>query len=412
MSHLRPVRLLGALFAVALTLTLSAASALPAGAAGTGKPSTPTAAQGGAGARSLPAGGSACRSTQAKPSSSFAACRTALAAAASPAATVALPAGAAGCASTAAKQSSSAATCAGTRAPGAVAPLVAFNVNLSASPFALAPGGTTTLTAFANQDVGPTPFFIEIFDLTTGAFLVECGIGTTCATTVTQSGSTVQNYIAYISGFGTTFPPPNIQATANTVTVSWLSVTLSASTPAMLPGATTTLTATASLDVGPTPFFIEIFDFTGNALVVECGFGSTCSSSVTQGSTVRTYIAYISGFGTTFPPPNIRTQSPGTVVSWVSVGLSASAATLPAGATATVTASASLDVGPTPFFIEVFDLTSNTEVAICGAGTACSASVAQPASLHAYIAFVAGFGSALPPPNVRAGSNAAFVNWV
>src|SRR5712691_12388458 len=62
MSHVHPVRIAGTLFAIAFTLTLSAAGTVPAAAAGTGKPSTPVAAPGGAGARSLPAGATACRS--------------------------------------------------------------------------------------------------------------------------------------------------------------------------------------------------------------------------------------------------------------------------------------------------------------------------------------------------------------
>jgi hypothetical protein len=428
MSRLRPVRILAALFAVGLALMLSASGPAPAAAAGTAKPSPAPAQAQGAGARSLPAGATSCRTTPAKPSSPFAACGTTAAAAASSTATVSLPPGATACASTAAKLSSSAATCPAPKvgligralptdqprgASGALAPLAAFTVGLSASPASLAPGGTTTLTATSNQDVGPTPWFIEIFDSTTGAFLVECGVGTSCATTVTQSGSTMQNYVAFVSGFGTAFPPSTVQATSGTVLVSWLSVTLLASPAVLLPGGDTALRATASLDVGPTPFFIEIFDLTAGTLVVECGFGTTCTSVVGHESTVRTYVAYVSGFGTTIPPPNVRSQSPGTVVSWIALGLTVSPSSLPPGATATVTATATVDVGPTPFWIEVFDVTANTLVAICGAGTTCSASVVQPAPTeHAYIAFVAGFGGVLLPPNIRAASVALFVDWV
>lgn len=190
-------------------------------------------------------------------------------------------------------------------------------------------------------------------------------------------------------------------------------ITLSASSLSVAPGGTTTLTATASLDVGPTPYFIEIFDVAAGTLVAECGFGTSCSSSVTQGSAVRFYQAFISSFGTTFPPPNIQASSFDVDVAWVSVSLASSPASLPAGGTAAVTATASLDVGPTPLWIEVFDLTGNAQVAICGAGVTCSASVAQSAATeHAYVAFLAGLGGTLPPPNVRAGSNTVFVDWV
>ncbi len=412
MSHLRPVRLLGALFALTLTLTVSAASPVPAGANGTGKPSTPTAAQGDAGAHALPAGARACRSTQAKPSDPSATCSTAAAAATSTA-SVSLPSGAAACASTATKQSSGTAACSGTLAPDAMASLAAFTVVLTASPVSLAPGGTTTLTATTNQDVGPTPYFIEIFDATTGAFEAECGFGTTCATLVAQSGSTIQNYIAYVSGFGTTFPPPSIQATSNTILVSWLTVTLTASPTVLRPGQTSLIKATASLDVGPTPFWIEIFDISSSAAPIICGAGTTCAASVTRQSAVGTYLADIAGFGTTFPPPNIRALSASVTVSWITVSLTASPITLPAGATSTVTATASLDVGPTPFYIEVFDQTLRRLVVICGSGASCSGSVSQPSPvLHSYVAFVAGFGTELPPPDVRAVSDSVTVQWI
>jgi PASTA domain len=427
MSRLRPVRILAALFAVGLALMLSASGPAPAAAAGTAKPSPPPRAQGDAGVRALPAGATACPTTPAKPSSSFAACDTTPAAAAGSKATVSLPSGAAACASSAAKPSSTAAACTrpkvGPTSParptdqprgqsGALAPLAAFTVDLTFSPVSLAPGGTTTLTATSNQDVGPTPWFIEIFQAASGAFLVECGSGTTCATSVTQSGSGLGAFIAYVSGFGTTSPPPSIQATSTPVLVSWLSVTLSASDTVLQPDGTTELTATSSLSVSPTPWSIEIFDVTTGTLVVECGFGTTCSTFVTRGPAVSTYVAYVAARFSSFPPSDIRSQSAGVVVSWITLGLSILPGNLPAGGTATVTADTVLDVGPTPFWIEVFDQTSGTQVVICGSGFECVGSVSQPgATQHSYIAYVAGFGGALPPPNIRATSNTVLVNW-
>jgi hypothetical protein len=413
MSHLRHIRLLGALFAAALTLTLSAASPMRTSAAGPSKPSTPAAVQGGAGARSLPSGATACRSTQAKPSSSFAACGTPAAAAARSTATVSLPGGAAPCTSTPTKRSSSAAACTTTRTPAAAAAPATFTVTLTAGTPDLVPGGTTVLTASSNQDVGPTPYFIEIFDFTTGAFLVECGFGATCSSSVTQSGSTVQDYVAYISGFGTTFPPPAVQASSGVLVVSWLTVTLTGGPTVAAPGQPVLLTATASLDVGPTPFYIEIFDVRSGAFVTECGSGTSCSTFVVRASDVGQFVAYISDFDVlTFPPPGIRSLSGSVLVSWASVGLSASPTSLPAGGTANVFALASLDVGPTPWWIEIYDDTSGTRVAFCGFGTSCSASVSQQAATtHSYTAFIAAVSGTPPPPDVRSTSNTVAVTW-
>src|SRR5262245_4170907 len=84
---------------------------------------------------------------------------------------------------------------------------MAFSIGLNASQETLAPGGTTTLTAYVNQDVGPTPYYIELFDETSWpfAFLHACSIGTSCSVDVTQTISTIRTYVAYVSNFGGTF---------------------------------------------------------------------------------------------------------------------------------------------------------------------------------------------------------------
>jgi hypothetical protein len=64
-----------------------------------------------------------------------------------------------------------------------------FFVELAASPSAVAVGGTTTLTATTGADVGPTPWFIDIFDTTTGLPVRFCGSGTTCSTAVSETGT-------------------------------------------------------------------------------------------------------------------------------------------------------------------------------------------------------------------------------
>src|SRR5262249_27678752 len=160
---------------------------------------------------------SACLSTQAKPSSPAAACDRADSAPSK--ATVALPAGTVACASTAAKPSSDTAACTGSQMPGAAAALSTFVLKLAASPSSLSPGGTPALTATSNQDVGPTPFTTQVYDATDGVFVTSCGSGTTCSASVTQSGSAVLNYVAFVTDSPKGFPPAASQATSNTVTV-------------------------------------------------------------------------------------------------------------------------------------------------------------------------------------------------
>src|SRR5207247_3169529 len=59
-----------------------------------------------------------------------------------------------------------------------------------------------------------------------------------------------------------------------------------------------------------TSYWISIFDQTTGAEVVICGFGTSCSGSVSQpGPTQHSYIAYVDGFGSTLPPPHVRATS-------------------------------------------------------------------------------------------------------
>ena len=418
MNRLRCVNPLRGLLVLALTLVVCVLGAGSATAAAPPKPAASAAAQDSQGSSGAPAGSSPCPSTASKPSSRTATCgatarsRAAAAAATASGGRTALPAGGAACESSHDKRSSGAAAC--SRGPVAAERLrLPYAVSLVASPTALAPGGTTTLTATANRDVGPSPFFIEIFDQTTHAFLADCAFGTTCSTTVTQFGSTVRSYVAYISRFGAGYPPPSVRAVSGTVTVSWLTVSLSASPTALTPGGTTTLSATASLDVGPTPYWIEIFDPATGIVLAYCGFGDTCSVSVTQpGSAIRDYVAYVSGLGFSLPPPNIRATSNRVRVTWLSISLSASPGFLWRHGFSRLTATASLDVGPTPYWIEIFDRSTGAYLTSCGAGTSCTTWVSQPfRTTHAYIAFISGSGTGFPPPNVRATSNTVFVTW-
>jgi hypothetical protein len=76
-------------------------------------------------------------------------------------------------------------------------------------------------------------------------------------------------------------------------------------------------------------------------------------------------------------------------------------------ASSTLSVYSSLDVGPTPYYIEIFDVTKGTLVAACGQGTQCAATVSHGDSLDTHVAFISGYGSTLLPPNVRAASNSA-----
>jgi hypothetical protein len=59
------------------------------------------------------------------------------------------------------------------------------------------------------------------------------------------------------------------------------------------------------------------------------------------------------------------------------ISLAASSPYEPVGQSVTLTATTNADVGPTPYYITIYSETTGAELAVCGAGTTCSATVVQ-----------------------------------
>jgi len=59
------------------------------------------------------------------------------------------------------------------------------------------------------------------------------------------------------------------------------------------------------------------------------------------------------------------------------VSLTASSAYPLIGQSVTLTATTNADVGPTPYYITIYSETTGAELAVCGFGTTCTATVAQ-----------------------------------
>lgn len=207
----------------------------------------------------------------------------------------------------------------------ALAPSAAFAAPLLDIPSLSAdvphqlPGATATLTMTSSVDVGPTPYYLEIFDQTTGVRVQSCATGTSCSVPVTYNYATTHTYIAYRAGYSTTNPPPNIARTTNTQTVTWGFVALNATQSSYSGPAT--LTARTLDDVGPTPYYIEIFDQTTGQLVTSCATGKSCSATVSfpfpgHGTVTHVYVAYTARWGATNPPPTITATSAPVPVTW------------------------------------------------------------------------------------------------
>ena len=92
-----------------------------------------------------------------------------------------------------------------------------YGATLAASGTAPAVGTAVTLTATANQDVGPTPYGLSIVDVTTGAIVVHVGSGATTTASVSQPVAGAHRYVAQIDSHG----GPPVQAVSTPVIVSW-----------------------------------------------------------------------------------------------------------------------------------------------------------------------------------------------
>jgi hypothetical protein len=283
-----------------------------------------------------------------------------------------------------------------------------WTVTLTASPNLLWPTQYSTLTATASTDVGPTPYYVRIYDQTAGAYVVTCATGTTCSIPVTQPTPTTHYYVAVVSYASTGYPPSGEQAVSGEAGVVWhgVSLTLAASQATVPVGAASTLTAATSQDIGPSPFWTAIYDVTTGTRIAVCGYGTMCSATVSQAvATTHEYIAYLSGNSTAYPPPGIQETSLLSFVTWSGLGwrvsLSAPAVTF---GSETVTATANGDVGPTPYYIEIFNETG-TRLAACGSGSTCSVTFTPSYAGSNLVAFISGYSTAFPPSAIVASSS-------
>jgi len=151
-----------------------------------------------------------------------------------------------------------------------------------------------TLTATSSDDVGPSPYYIEIYDDDHGTRLAVCGSGTTCSVTVTETSAGTHRYRAYVSNYDSANPPASVhgQSLFGFVTVNdggWQASISETGGQGIY-----NVTATANQDVGPTPYWIEIFDMQTGQLVQQCSSGSQCVYSFVTGNGTADYTAFVS----------------------------------------------------------------------------------------------------------------------
>ena len=250
-----------------------------------------------------------------------------------------------------------------------------YAVTLAASSTSLAVGGTVTLTATANQDVGPTPYGLSIVNSTTGVVLIHVGSGTTTSVTVTESSATSQTFVGRIDTQGGT----PIAATSSPVTVSWTSqsqaptFSADAATSSATVGSSYTYTYAATGSPAPT--------FAVTSGTIPAGLTLTASTGVLSGipTTAATYTFVVgasNSAGTAAGQSQTIVVAPA-AVSGYAVTLAASSTSLAVGGTVTLTATANQDVGPTPYGLSIVNSTTGVVLIHVGSGTTTSVTVTE-----------------------------------
>lgn len=205
-------------------------------------------------------------------------------------------------------------------APGRAAPT--YSVALSADPTTLETGQSTTLTVTASHDLTGTRWITYIFDQTDPAWYRTCKVQT-CSFSVAQSSPGTHSYVAYVARERSDprYPPVGIQATSNTVTVTWTAptytVSLQAESTWVTPGSTVILTATANKDMAGRSLAIQIFDLAANQQIASCETGTSCTAEAhSVAPATRAYQAFIAPPAATPPPPNSQASSEVVTITW------------------------------------------------------------------------------------------------
>lgn len=308
---------------------------------------------------------------------------------------------------------------------------------LPATPAAAAPGLPVHLTP-QSQDPGKSGLWsaqsttltgsftlvnngrhetINIIDQTTGQTIRTCDAqlvsGTfSCSVTVIQTGATTHVY--YATGYELAFNVGVVTGQSYPLPVTWdyeyvfLQNTPLGANPNTVPvGYAITLTATSYLDVGPSPYYIEIFDLTAGTRIALCGVGFTCSVTVAQNvATTHVYRAYIVARTDTVPVDGRYWRSADTYVTWNDGTHTAS---FRFNDTNILEPYATAPAIPQGYVIEIFDENSGQPIVSC-AVSPCWYDYPNGDShasvLDGYVAFIAPpDDTTLPPANFLAVSN-------
>lgn len=302
----------------------------------------------------------------------------------------------------------------------AVAPLAAWSVTIGATSTNLLPTQWSTITATANQDVGPTPYYIVIRGVPWGgspAIVAVCGSGTTCSASVTRPDPGQTTYTAYIASYpdGTTVNNVQAQGPNGGYNIVWrgIGIGLASNVSTTTIGGAVQVTATVGEDVGPTPFHIQIYDTATGERLAVCGIGTSCSAVVSQNvALTRGYTSVVGSNSWEYPPTGVISWSAGTWVTWTAspIRISLSAPGRTTNSFVPITAYSSHDLTPTPYYILIFNQATRALAASCGYGYSCTVNVPVASGWNSFVAFLAPYSTTFEPGGTEASSNSVHVD--
>lgn len=161
-----------------------------------------------------------------------------------------------------------------------------LNSAIQVSKKVVGQGQAVTLTASSTIDVRNSGRWLEIYDLTAGTRLTYCTRGTVCTTSFKQTTGGVHEIVGYVTG--------QPEAVSSPVYVTWLGVSLSATSIGPNTGGTVYLKATTNVDLTDTPWVVGVYDQQGHLVDHACKTGTACSVRGWMSTGVTpSYVAYI-----------------------------------------------------------------------------------------------------------------------
>jgi len=158
---------------------------------------------------------------------------------------------------------------------------------IAASGTVVGQGQPVTVTVTSSVDVRTSGRWLEIYDLTSGSRVTYCSRGTSCATQLKQTTGGTHELVGYVNG--------SPEAVSAPIYVTWLAVTLSATSIGPKTGGTVYLKATTNADLTTTPWVVAIYDQQGRLVDHACKTGVSCSVQAwMSGGTTPQYTAVIS----------------------------------------------------------------------------------------------------------------------